>query len=173
MLMIIALTILPIQTSFEEIFTRGYLLQRIGFSTRPWVAVILTAVFFGLLHATNPEVREFGLGIMMLYYISVGVFLALITVLTDGLELALGIHAATNIYGAGFVTYAGSALHTDALVHVSNVNPVWMVVLFYSSVVLFIIIIRKFYTFRPLSSLAEGTRRDVSPEASVLNGNLS
>lgn len=148
-LMLVVIFILPIQTSFEELFVRGYLLQGIGLATnRPWMAVIMTSLIFGLMHGTNPEIREFGVGIMMVYYISVAVFLAVITILDDGLEYALGIHAATNIYGAGFVTYKGSALQTETLVKVSIVEPIWLVALFYISVIVFVLLAHARHPFR-------------------------
>ena len=67
----------------------------------------------------------------------------MITILDDGLEYALGIHAATNIYGAGFVTYEGSALQTNALVKVGQVNPLLMVILFYCSMIVFYLIVKR------------------------------
>lgn len=115
-LLVVALLLIPIQTSFEELFIRGYLLQGIGLMTRSrWVAVLMSSLVFMSLHLMNPEIARFGIGIMTLYYFLVAVFLAVITLLDDGLELALGIHAATNLFGALAVTYEGSALQTPAL----------------------------------------------------------
>ncbi|HLF63689.1 MAG TPA: CPBP family intramembrane glutamic endopeptidase [Saprospiraceae bacterium] len=145
-LMLVVLFVLPLQTSFEELFIRGYLLQGIGLAAnRPWIAVVTTALIFGLMHLGNPEIKQFGHGIMMFYYISVGVFLATLTILDDGLELALGIHAATNIYGAGFVTFTGSAIQTDALIKVELINPVWLVALSYLSMIGFIFLVLSRY----------------------------
>lgn len=145
-LMLVVLLIIPLQTSFEELFVRGYLMQRIGLAVRrPWIAVLLTSLFFGLMHGTNPEIKEFGFGVMMAYYISVGAFLAILTILDDGLEFALGIHAATNIYGAGFVTYKGAALQTDTLYKVEVINPLQVLLLFFLSAVIFYILVQYRY----------------------------
>ena len=117
-LLIIALCFLPLQIAFEEILFRGYLLQGLGrlFKNR-WLPWLLTSVAFGLMHAQNPEVMQYGFSKMMFYYIGIGLILGLITIMDNGLELALGIHAATNIYSAVVVSYEGGALQTDALFH--------------------------------------------------------
>ncbi len=123
LLLLIVVLLLPIQTSTEEFFTRGYLMQLFGYMSRyPWVAAIGTSLIFALLHGMNPEVEKFGKVTMMSYYFSVGLFLAVLTILDDGLELALGIHAATNMYGATFVTYSGSAIKTPALFSLDHPN---------------------------------------------------
>jgi uncharacterized protein len=155
-LMVVALLVLPLQTSFEELFIRGYLMQGIGLvMKRPWVAAILTSLLFAGMHGTNPEIAEFGLGVMMLYYFSVGAFMAILTLLDDGLEYALGIHAATNIYGAGIVSYAGSALKTDALFMASEVNAGLMVIAFYGAAIVFYLLARSVYGLRNWRSLFE------------------
>ena len=115
-LVFVSLLIIPIQTSIEEIFIRGYLFQGIAMGTRSvLVAVLLTSIIFTGMHMANPEVAKFGLGVMVVYYMSVAVFLAVLTFVDDGLELALGVHAATNIYGAAFVTFDGSVMQAEAM----------------------------------------------------------
>lgn len=137
-LLLVALFFLPIQTSFEEIFFRGYLMQVIGSASKSkWLAVIVTGVLFGLLHLANPEVSEFGFGRMMFYYIGFGIFAGVVTVLDDRLELMLGMHAATNIYGAAIVTFDASALQTPALFRVQEFNLEWMLIFFIISLVVY------------------------------------
>jgi len=131
-LMAITIFILPLQTSFEELFFRGYLLQGIGLATDSRLAaLVVTSIAFGAMHLMNPEIKEFGLWIMMPYYIGMGAFLGILTLMDEGLELALGIHAANNMFGATFVTFTGSALQTDAIFRVSEVNTTFMVPVFY------------------------------------------
>ncbi|MBS9766451.1 MAG: CPBP family intramembrane metalloprotease [Flavobacteriaceae bacterium] len=125
-LVLISFLFLPIQTSFEEILFRGYLMQ--GFGTwfkRPWVALVLTSVIFGLMHFANPEVDKLGMGIMV-FYIGTGLVLGLMTLLDEGMELALGFHASNNIVSAILVTSSWSAFQTDALL-IDNSEPslVW------------------------------------------------
>jgi membrane protease YdiL (CAAX protease family) len=122
-LLLVSLLFLPIQTSFEELFFRGYLMQGIAqWAPFRLIPLIITSVLFGSLHFMNPEVQAFGVGVTMAYYIGVGLFLGIITLMDDSLELALGIHAATNIFGALFVTFDDSVLPTAAIFHTSEVN---------------------------------------------------
>jgi membrane protease YdiL (CAAX protease family) len=145
-LLAICLTLIPIQTTFEELFVRGYLLQGIaGISGNAWIPVLVTSIVFGLLHVSNPEVSNFGFGIMMVYYVSVGLFLAALTVIDDGVELALGIHAATNIYGAGFVTFKGSALQTAAPVYIDQIDARLMLAILVMMILIFLVISARFF----------------------------
>ena len=122
LLMLISLTILPIQTSFEDLLFRGYLMQGIGFALRSkWTAWVITSLLFAAVHSMNPEIREYGLLNMLPYYIIAGLFLGYITIMDDRLELALGVHAATNFFGAVLVSYEGAAIQTEALFTVNQV----------------------------------------------------
>jgi len=52
----LALFFIPIQTSAEELFFRGYLLQEIGLRSRNiWVLSCISGLLFGLPHLLNPE----------------------------------------------------------------------------------------------------------------------
>jgi len=114
-LFIVGLLFFPVQIGFEEYFFRGYLMQQIGISTKSvWIPLIFTSVFFGLVHGANPEVSQIGMK-MMFFYIGTGFFLGLITILDDGLELALGFHFANNFIAATLITSDFSALQTDAV----------------------------------------------------------
>ncbi|MCB0517578.1 MAG: CPBP family intramembrane glutamic endopeptidase [Saprospiraceae bacterium] len=145
-LLIIAILVLPFQTSFEELIFRGYLMQGIGLiGIYRWVPLLISSAAFGLLHFMNPEVHAFGTGVTMTYYISVGLFLGFLTLMDDSLELALGIHAATNIYGALFVTFDESALQTAALFHTQSVNMSWMLAGFFVAAIVFTFIAAKNY----------------------------
>jgi CAAX protease family protein len=153
-LLVVSLFVLPIQTSFEEVFIRGYLLQGMGLITKSkWVIIVLTSIIFTSMHLDNPEVREFGLGMMGFYYISVALFLVIMTFLDEGLELALGIHAATNVYGASIVSFDGSVLQTETIVKMNELNPLSMIALFFVMMLVFIIIATMKYKLQPFSSL--------------------
>jgi membrane protease YdiL (CAAX protease family) len=114
-LLLIGVVMIPLQTSFEEYLFRGYLLQGIGakFKSRV-IPLIITSVIFGLLHIANPEVGKLGY-VVMVYYIGTGLFLGVITLLDEGLELALGFHAANNLVGALLVTADWTAFQTNSL----------------------------------------------------------
>ncbi len=182
-LAVIAILMIPLQTSFEEYLFRGYLMQGIGVSTtrrnfplmliyilicvalyiylnyiilfsiwskiliivlksigllfvlnlnkidllkynfysvlhnffkRKSTPLLITSIGFGLLHIANPEVDKLG-PIIMVYYIGTGLFLGIITLMDEGLELALGFHAANNLFTALLVTADWTALQTHSV----------------------------------------------------------
>ena len=51
----------------------------------------------------------------MIYYIVTGFFLGIMTLMDDGLELALGFHLGNNLIAALLITADWSALQTDAI----------------------------------------------------------
>lgn len=114
-LVAIATLLVPIQTSVEELVFRGYLMQ--GFanlSKNKWFPLLMTSSIFGLMHLFNPEVSKLG-NIIMVYYIGTGLLLGIITLMDDGMELALGFHAANNLIGALLVTSDWSAFQTYSI----------------------------------------------------------
>ena len=114
-LFVIATLLVPIQTSVEELVFRGYLMQ--GFanlSKNKWFPLVMTSSIFGLMHLSNPEVSKMG-NIIMIYYIGTGLLLGIITLMDDGMELALGFHAANNLIGALLVTSDWSAFQTYSI----------------------------------------------------------
>ena len=183
-LCVIAILLVPLQTSFEEYLFRGYLMQGIGVSSVhryfPFVIIlsligifgyivlsyvfvlmfwqsllyfigfsgfmllflnskiagkfsesieyqkiysglkrnitplIITSVVFGLLHIANPEVDKLG-PIIMVYYIGTGLFLGIMTLMDEGLELSLGFHAANNLFTALLVTADWTAFQTHSI----------------------------------------------------------
>lgn len=122
-LLVVSLLILPIQTSFEEIFLRGYLMQGLGLLSRNrWIPILITSIIFASLHLANPEIQAFGMYKMIAYYFLIGLVFAIITVMDDSLEIPLGFHAANNIFGATIISFEGSALQTPALIHNTSVN---------------------------------------------------
>ncbi|SHG34517.1 CPBP family intramembrane glutamic endopeptidase [Flagellimonas flava] len=114
-LAIIALVLIPMQTSFEEYLFRGHMMQGLGLATKTrWIPLLVTSVLFGLMHMANPEVEKLGMGIMV-YYIGTGLFLGILTLMDEGLELALGFHAANNLITALLVTADWTAFQTDSI----------------------------------------------------------
>jgi len=114
-LVIIGTLLIPIQTSTEEYVFRGYLMQ--GFanlSKNKWFPLLMTSVIFGGMHMSNPEVLKMG-NIIFVYYIGTGLFLGIITLMDEGMELALGFHAANNLVSALLVTSDWSAFQTHSI----------------------------------------------------------
>ncbi len=119
-LLIISLLLFPFQIGLEEYLFRGYFMQQIGIVARNrWMPLIVTSVLFGLLHSANPEVAEMGFGVMF-FYIGTGLLLGVMTLMDDGMELALGFHLGNNLMAALLITSDFSALRTDAVFKYSN-----------------------------------------------------
>lgn len=158
-LLLLSLLILPIQTSLEEFVFRSYLLQGIGNmdfgisrNASIVIAWIITSLLFGGIHIANPEVQSHGVVPMMIYYVGAGLFLGLITILDNRLELALGVHAATNFISAVLVGYEGAAIQTDSIFKISTLDVVFATVSFYIIAIIFTIICKFKYSWTSLFS---------------------
>ncbi|WP_310556744.1 type II CAAX endopeptidase family protein [Flavobacterium sp.] len=111
----LAIVLVPLQTSFEEYFFRGYMMQYLGVvSNSRLVPFLTTSILFGAMHFANPEVEKMGY-ITMVYYIGTGFFLGILTLMDDGLELSLGFHAANNLIGALLVTSDWTVFQTNSI----------------------------------------------------------
>lgn len=114
-LLLIAVLLIPVQASFEELFFRGYLMQMIACVTRfKWLPPLLSTVLFGLMHIANPEVQALGY-VALFPYMLMGAFFAIVTLLDGGLELSMGMHSANNLFIALMVSSDKLAVHTNAL----------------------------------------------------------
>lgn len=139
-MLIIALIFIPLQTSFEEIVFRGYLMQGLGIAFRyPIIPLLLTSAVFGAMHLANPEIAEYGTWIIWTY-VGIGLMLGLVTLMDEGLELALGVHAMNNLYACLFVTFPSSALSTPAMFTMKEFDAVQMSIFGTIAQVAFVII---------------------------------
>jgi len=123
-LILVSVLLIPFQAAFEEVLFRGYLMQ--GFAVlvkNRWFPLVTTSVLFGLLHAFNPEVKEYGFFTMIPQYLLFGLIFGVITILDDGIEAAMGAHSANNIFLCIMVTSKSSALQTPALYEQQNIYP--------------------------------------------------
>ncbi len=114
-LFVIATIMIPLQISCEEYLFRGYLMQ--GFASiakNKWFPLLMTSLIFGSLHLANPEVQKMGYSIMI-YYIGTGLFLGILTLMDEGIELSLGFHAANNLIGALLVTADWTVFQTHSI----------------------------------------------------------
>lgn len=223
-LLLMCIFLLPLQTSFEEVFMRGYLMQGIplhpntiilsiiamgGFMhlimafqedfmngliltlvytialivigvlfflekqgsisiglykivRLPIFPLIITSLMFGLMHGMNPEVAKFGFGKMMVFYIGMGAFLGLITLLDESLELALGVHFGNNLFGALFVSFDGSALQTPTLFRALELNTDYMLVGWFGMVAVFMIIAQLTYKWKDWGKLFQPISYDTT-----------
>lgn len=114
-LLLIAVIFIPIQTSLEEYVFRGYLMQGLGVMfNNKWLPLILTSFSFGFLHFYNPEIMKLG-SILLVHYVATGLFLGILTLMDDGMELALGFHAGNNLLIALIVTADWTVFQTTSI----------------------------------------------------------
>ncbi|NMF85743.1 CPBP family intramembrane glutamic endopeptidase [Nodosilinea sp. P-1105] len=119
----LALILTPIQTTVEEMLFRGYFMQGISLKIKhPWALIVITSLLFMVPHLLNPEV-EAGFVPMAILYFLVGAFLAFITIKDKSLELAIGSHAANNLFIALFLNYENSALPTPSILTAAEIIP--------------------------------------------------
>ena len=132
-----ALIFIPIQTSSEELFFRGYLLQWMGLRLKnKWLLSLLNGILFFLPHSVNPEMAS-GSILVGLGYFAMGFFLTLITLQDHGMELALGMHAANNLFAALFANYSVTALPSPSLFTVQVLDPVYSLVSLIAGMIVF------------------------------------
>ena len=85
-----------------------------GLTKSRFLSLALTSIIFGSLHAFNPEVEKLGYGLMA-YYIGTGFFFGIMSLMDDGIELAIGFHMANNLVTAILVTADWTAFQTESL----------------------------------------------------------
>lgn len=159
LLILISLVFIPFQAALEEVVFRGYLMQGFAVIVRKrWFPLVMTSILFGLLHSFNPEVKDFGFFTMMPHYIIFGFIFGVITILDDGIEAAMGAHAANNIFLCIMVTHESSTLQTASLYEQHNVYPWTEFLGLLLTGILFIFILKILFRwgdFSPLSAKIE------------------
>jgi membrane protease YdiL (CAAX protease family) len=174
LLTIISLIFIPFQAAFEEVLFRGYLMQGFAVMVRNrWFPLLITSVLFGLMHAFNPEVEEFGFFTMMPQYILFGLIFGIVTILDDGIEAAIGAHAANNIFLCIMVTHESSALQTPAVYEQHNVYPFTEFAALLVTGIIFVIILKMIFKWDAysliLSKVEAKSPTDQSPYTDVLS----
>jgi membrane protease YdiL (CAAX protease family) len=127
---LLALFFITTQVASEELLFRGYLTQAFGLRGGFWAAWLAPAVWFGLLHLANPEVGAYGVWMTLPIYIGMGLLLGWVTLRSGGLELALGLHLANNLYGTLLVSAPSSALPSPALFRIQQVDAAGVLAVF-------------------------------------------
>ncbi|HEY9626973.1 MAG TPA: CPBP family intramembrane glutamic endopeptidase [Coleofasciculaceae cyanobacterium] len=118
----LALVLTAIQTTTEELFFRGYIVQgaSVIWANRVFLA-IASAVLFTLPHLLNPEASAGGwLTVFFGYFVGTGLVWVVVSLVDGTTELAIGAHFANNIGGILVINMAGGAVTTPALFTVSE-----------------------------------------------------
>lgn len=111
----IALIFIPIQTTAEEVFYRGWIQQRLENGRRSiWVVSGASAIIFALPHLGNPEVGgEFFFA--AIGYGATGFMFAWVSMRDRSIGVAVGAHAANNLLAGLVITSADSALPSASI----------------------------------------------------------
>lgn len=138
---LVVLLLLPLQTSAEEFFFRGWLLQWAN-AWHPVGKVVLSGLVFALPHLGNPEAADHELWALTAWFI-LGAGWAFVSIRDGGIERALGAHFANNFYSLLIVAYDGAVLPTSALVTTSQLNIEGTAIALAIATSLFVVITRR------------------------------
>ena len=120
--LVIALTLLPIQTTAEELFFRGWLQQWLdNGKKKQWTISLISGAIFALPHLANPEVAGNELLFPVISYGAIGFMLAWVTYRDKTLEMAIGAHFANNLMAALAFSTEDSALPSVSLFTIPEV----------------------------------------------------
>jgi uncharacterized protein len=138
---LLALVFVPIQTTAEEVFFRGYIVQGASLiSTNFLFLAVASGVLFMLPHLANPGMDS-GFLLVLLYHFGFGAFLAWVSLRDGTLELAIGAHAANNLFGAIVLGFEGSALSTPSLFLTDRFVPAFSLIQFLATAALFYLVV--------------------------------
>ncbi len=138
---VVVLLLTPMQTTAEELLFRGYLLQATGHLGRNfWILALVNGFLFMVPHLGNPELAASAI-LLPLFYLSIGAFFAFITLRDNSAELAIGAHAANNLYSALFANYTNSALQTESIFLVTELDAVYALASFWAMAILFYLVL--------------------------------
>jgi len=107
----------------EELLFRGVIFRIIEASLGTWIALVISAALFGLVHLGNPNATWLAAAAISL---EAGIMLAAAYVLTRRLWLPIGIHAAWNFTQGGLFSVAVSGGKTDGLLVATLGGPSWL-----------------------------------------------
>jgi hypothetical protein len=143
---LVVLLLTPMQTTAEELLFRGYLLQATGHLGRNfWVLALVNGILFMVPHLGNPELAASAI-LLPLFYLSIGAFFAFITLRDNSAELAIGAHAANNLYSALFANYTNSALQTESIFLITELDAVYALISFWVMAVIFYLVLLRQHT---------------------------
>jgi hypothetical protein len=103
----------------------------------------------------------------MIYYIGFGLFMGVITLMDDGLELALGFHWATNFVGFILVSNNWGVIQTETVLkNIADPSLLMDIILPTVLLPLIYLVFAKMYKWRSISTLFEKVQLS-EPEGAV------
>jgi membrane protease YdiL (CAAX protease family) len=137
---LVVLLLLPLQSSAEELFFRGWILRWAHNLPMP-TRVVISGLVFALPHAGNPEATGQAVAALGAWFL-LGAGWAYVSVRDGGIELALGAHLANNLFSLLIVGYDGAALPTSAIMTTSALHMVATLASLVVMVPLFVLVTR-------------------------------
>ncbi|MBD2000285.1 CPBP family intramembrane metalloprotease [Leptolyngbya sp. FACHB-541] len=124
----LVLVFTAIQTTTEELFFRGYIVQgaSVIWNNRIFLAIV-SAVVFTLPHLLNPEAQAGGwLTVFSNYFLVPGLLWTVVSLIDGTTELAIGVHFANNIIGFLAIDAPGTAVTVPALFTLSEFHATYV-----------------------------------------------
>ena len=157
----ITLIFTAIQTTTEELFFRGYIVQGASliWSNRVFLAIV-SAVIFTLPHLLNPEAIAGGwLTVFSNYFLVPGLLWTVVSLIDGTTELAIGVHFANNIGGILLINITGSAVTTPALFTISEYHATYGALSVLVAIPVFLAIAYKVFKRHEVSEPVSHSRR--------------
>ncbi len=113
-----------VQGAAEEILTRGWMLPTLAVRYRPWVGVLISSLFFAVMHGLNPNLSFLALLNLFLY----GLFAALYALREESLWGICAFHsiwnwAQGNLFG---LAVSGQPVSGGMLFNLMETGPDWL-----------------------------------------------
>ncbi|MFN3371936.1 MAG: lysostaphin resistance A-like protein [Chloroflexus sp.] len=113
-----------IQGAAEEVLTRGWMLPTLAARYRPWVGVLISSLFFAVMHGLNPNLSLLALLNLFLY----GLFAALYALREESLWGICAFHsvwnwAQGNLFG---LEVSGQMVSGGMLFNLGETGPDWL-----------------------------------------------
>lgn len=107
----------------EEVLFRWMLFRFTEEVVGTWLAMVVSAAVFGLVHVTNPDGTVLGAVAIML---EAGVLFALVYALTRSMWVVIGLHAAWNVVQGPVLGVPVSGAVRGGLLETTAHGPVWL-----------------------------------------------
>jgi membrane protease YdiL (CAAX protease family) len=123
--MLLSLLIFAAAAAFEEALFRGYILQTFARSGLAWFAILMTSIFFGIVHLNNPNANYLGAANTML----AGIWFGVAYLKTRDLWFVWGLHLFWNwMQGSIFgIEVSGlTDIVTTSLLKEADHGPDWL-----------------------------------------------
>lgn len=113
-----------IQGAAEEVLTRGWMLPTLAARYRPWVGVLVSSLFFAVMHGLNPNLSILAMLNLFLY----GLFAALYALREELLWGICAFHSIWNWVQGNFfgLEVSGQAVSGGMLFNLMETGPDWL-----------------------------------------------